>query len=307
MKKILFSLLITALLTFNLHSATLTGADTGAEFLKFGIGGRASAMGEAYAAVEGDITSAYWNPAGLAGIKKKQLGAMHSAVTEDATLGFLSAGSPLAGGFMAAGGYLMHFKEEPITGEMGEDLGDLFMQHRAFFLSYGRNITGNLDGGLGVKFIQEIYDAGTILKYEGRAWAFDGGLLYRCPGVYGLNFGASIANAGQQLKIENQPRGDDLPRTIRIGAAYKYSELLSTLALNKVLDDKWRPGLGIEYKAAPGLFLRTGYYSQAGNIGGVTFGLGIKTDNFTIDWASMAGGEMLHTARENRLSFILEF
>ncbi|MEA3507198.1 MAG: hypothetical protein U9R36_06915, partial [Elusimicrobiota bacterium] len=101
MTKILLSLFITAFLSFNLHSTTLTGADSGAEFLKFGVGGRASAMGEAYAAVGGDITSAYWNPAGLAGIKRYQLGAMHSAVTEDADLGFLSSGLPLGGGFMA--------------------------------------------------------------------------------------------------------------------------------------------------------------------------------------------------------------
>ncbi|MGH2574171.1 MAG: UPF0164 family protein, partial [Ignavibacteria bacterium] len=35
------------------------------QFLKIGVGGRATAMGESFVAVANDISALYWNPAGL--------------------------------------------------------------------------------------------------------------------------------------------------------------------------------------------------------------------------------------------------
>src|ERR1051325_2026556 len=49
------------------------------EFLSIGVGGRPIAMANSVAASTDDITSGYWNPAGLLGIKNDmQLGVMHS-------------------------------------------------------------------------------------------------------------------------------------------------------------------------------------------------------------------------------------
>lgn len=48
------------------------------EFLSTGVGARALGMGGAYVAVDGDVTSGYWNPAGLADITYPELAAMHS-------------------------------------------------------------------------------------------------------------------------------------------------------------------------------------------------------------------------------------
>ena len=49
------------------------------EFLSLGIGGRGLAMSNSVVASSGDVTSGYWNPAGLVSIKEDmQLGLMHS-------------------------------------------------------------------------------------------------------------------------------------------------------------------------------------------------------------------------------------
>ncbi len=49
------------------------------EFLNIGVGARSLAMSGATSAVIGDVTSAYWNPAGLAGISSDvQVSAMHA-------------------------------------------------------------------------------------------------------------------------------------------------------------------------------------------------------------------------------------
>lgn len=60
-------------------SAQLDAPKYSNEFLAVGVGGRALAMGSAYTAAVNDVTSGYWNPAGLLGVKGDlQVGAMHS-------------------------------------------------------------------------------------------------------------------------------------------------------------------------------------------------------------------------------------
>ena len=46
---------------------------TAASFLEIGMGSAPSAMGEAYVAVTGDLSSVYWNPASVAYLKKSSL------------------------------------------------------------------------------------------------------------------------------------------------------------------------------------------------------------------------------------------
>lgn len=49
------------------------------EFLAIGVGARALGMGSAYTGIVNDVTSGYWNPAGLLGVKGDlQVGVMHS-------------------------------------------------------------------------------------------------------------------------------------------------------------------------------------------------------------------------------------
>lgn len=60
---------------------TVFAADEGshaAEFLSHGVGARALGMGSAFVAIADDATAAYWNPAGLAKVKKHSFSAMYS-------------------------------------------------------------------------------------------------------------------------------------------------------------------------------------------------------------------------------------
>ena len=41
---------------------------TTANFLEIGVGSRATSMGDAYVAVANDVSSIYWNPAGLSNV-----------------------------------------------------------------------------------------------------------------------------------------------------------------------------------------------------------------------------------------------
>jgi hypothetical protein len=56
---------------------TTATAKYAGEFMAFGVGGRALAMGSASVAVASDVTAGYWNPAGLAKIDYPQFMLMH--------------------------------------------------------------------------------------------------------------------------------------------------------------------------------------------------------------------------------------
>lgn len=69
------------LLTLFLFFYTATHAQFRAysnEFMSLGVGARALAMGNVHTAITDDVTSAYWNPAGLNGVESLQVSAMHA-------------------------------------------------------------------------------------------------------------------------------------------------------------------------------------------------------------------------------------
>ncbi len=68
-----------ALLVLSANATAQTGVGKYAgEFLALGVGARALGMGGVAAALVGDVTAGYWNPAGLAKINYPQIAAMHA-------------------------------------------------------------------------------------------------------------------------------------------------------------------------------------------------------------------------------------
>ncbi|MFB0527666.1 MAG: PorV/PorQ family protein, partial [bacterium] len=74
--KVIKAILITFILLLASQFIHLTYASdpgtTGANFLKIGVGPRAVGMGEAQVAICNDVTSAFWNPAGLVRIDSQE-------------------------------------------------------------------------------------------------------------------------------------------------------------------------------------------------------------------------------------------
>jgi hypothetical protein len=79
MKKIYLLLLIAACLGASDVFGQATAPKYSNEFLNIGVGARSFGMSNASTAITNDVTSAYWNPAGLLGIGKKyEVALMHS-------------------------------------------------------------------------------------------------------------------------------------------------------------------------------------------------------------------------------------
>ena len=53
----------------NTQQMTKSGT-TAAQFLKIGVDARATAMGNAFTAMDGDVSSMFWNAAGLANVQR---------------------------------------------------------------------------------------------------------------------------------------------------------------------------------------------------------------------------------------------
>src|ERR1035437_878741 len=75
---------------FPVLGAQRVGIST-AEFLKIGVGGRASALGEAFVAVANDASALYWNPAGLVQFKDDQVMFSHNIWVVDINHDFVGA------------------------------------------------------------------------------------------------------------------------------------------------------------------------------------------------------------------------
>src|SRR5207302_588896 len=75
---------------------------TSADILKIGVGARAIGMGEAYVAQADDVSSLYWNPAGLALTQERQASFMYDQMYQDLKFENANIGIPLESGAIGA-------------------------------------------------------------------------------------------------------------------------------------------------------------------------------------------------------------
>ncbi len=66
------------------------GSGQAGAYLRMGVGARALGMGGAFVAVSDDATASYWNPAGLAKLKKNQASFMHARLKMDRNFDFIN-------------------------------------------------------------------------------------------------------------------------------------------------------------------------------------------------------------------------
>jgi hypothetical protein len=157
------------------------------EFLNIGIGARSLAMSGATSAVIGDVTSAYWNPAGLAGVSSDvQIGAMHSEYFAGiAKYDYAAVAIPVKGGDRHLGISMIRFGVDDIPNTLFlfepdgsinyDNITSFSVADYAFLLSYAQKLkVEGLRVGGSAKVIYR--NAGSFAQ----AWGFglDLGLQY---------------------------------------------------------------------------------------------------------------------------------
>ena len=147
---------------------------TAVDFLSIGFGPAGISMGDAYVAVTNDLSSAYWNPAGLAHMQQNEAMFVHQPWLVDINTNFIGVGVPLPSiGTIALSVIAVDYGEMDVTTmDFQEGTGEKFDSNDfAFILSYARSLTNWFAVGISVKYI-----ASTIWHSTASAIAADLGV-----------------------------------------------------------------------------------------------------------------------------------
>jgi hypothetical protein len=226
-------------------SAFGSSLEAGAVFMMIFPGSRATSMGGAFVASEGDIFSSYYNDAALAFENQKQIGFQHA--------------NWLPGLYPG-----MYYEYLTMLFPVGEDLN---LDFAVTYLTTGTTETGvegmepwatydvafkvggclqlseNLGVGIGMKYIYSFLAPESVLEWlseltgtsvrggTGQAWAVDLSLLYVWndfvnANLFGmewlktLRIGASLQNLGPDITYVENGESDPIPRTLRMGLSF---------------------------------------------------------------------------------------
>ena len=180
---------------------------TVANFLEIGYGTAGSGMGDAYVSMVNDLSSIYWNPAGLAYLSKHEAMFIHQPWIQDSKSLLVGVGIVLPRiGTLAFSMIGMDYGEmEVTTMEDQEGTGELFFSSdKAFLFSFGRKLATWFSTGVSVKYITS-----KIWHTNASAAAVDFGVLINTPFFspngkieQGLTIGMSISNYGTKMRYD---------------------------------------------------------------------------------------------------------
>lgn len=229
MKKIILSFIIFSL-PLNIYCGGFSKAGTAAaQFLKIGIGARASAMGESFAAVSNDFTALYWNPAGITNINTITMGASHNQWFAEIYHNFAGIVVPLSDsdvlGISAVS--LSTGEQEVTTVEQPDGTGVFYdVSDIAIGLSYARALTDRFSVGLTVKYIQQ-----NMYNVSAQTVALDLGTYLR-TGFHNLVIAMSVSNFGGNLQLDGR-------------------DLIAIVDINKNISGEYNPDALLKTEAYP--------------------------------------------------------
>ena len=280
-----------------------TGGQAGA-FLAYGVGARALAMGGAYYAISDDASAAYWNPAGLAQIQRKEVTAMQATLFAQTKLDYYAYAHPLKGGstfalsmtqLASTGFQQVGVQFNPATQEPASVVtsGSFSDAERAIAVSWGKNVTETVAFGATIKDVTR-----QLAQSHDSFYTLDMGIL-KAMGPYRLGLG--LQNAFAQ---RNGDTSDKLPVTIKWGNSVKLfkDRLALGLDFTKPLTGGVDMRFGGEYWISRWFAFRFGLMGLPA-IQETDFGCGFNFRSFGIDIA-----QGIHDlGNSTRISFTFRF
>ncbi len=286
MRRNMILLIVIALMVLFAHSNILAGysGDSGALFLRIGMGARASGMGEAFIGVAEDASAVYWNPGAMAAVLGTNAVIMHNEYMQSVRLEQLVLTHETEFGTLGLGFTGLYMDEmerrEDVPTEM--PLGTFGAYDVAVTVGFARYIFPNLSAGIAVKPVYEKIDEESAIGV-----AFDVG-VYHVARIEGVKFAAVIANIGKPMKFNSEEFA--LPRAIKLGGSYERQvptvrgSVLLTVDVVFPNDGDIKEHAGVEYSYSERLFFRAGY-KAAYESQGATFGFGVKHKKINVDYA----------------------
>jgi hypothetical protein len=272
-----------------------------AQFLKIGVGGRATAMGDAFVAIANDVSALYWNPAGLAQFSENQVMFSHNQWVVDINHDFIGAVYHLDdANTFGVSLTSLSMDEMKVTTEYAPfGTGEYFgFSDIGIAVSYSRKMTDQFSFGGTVRYIEESLDKlkmrGVMIDLGTYYWTGLGSTRFA---VAVTNFGNDLAPDGEVVLVGKRTQSDwqsfSPPTMFRIGFAMEPYEdeehrVTASIQLNHPNDNSENLSLGVEYVWNKMFFARGGYKI---NVDEQNFSLGagvnipINIANVSIDYA----------------------
>ncbi len=257
------------------------------QFLKIAGDARGAGMGEAFIAVTNDISSMYWNPAGLVLTTADQVMFTHSEWLVDVKHEFAAASYHLdENNVLGVSFTSLHTDPMKVTTEyQPTGTGNYFnYSDVAVGATFARKMTDQFSFGATVRYVRE-----TIADLHTSAFLVDLGTFYYMGigtsrfSVVVSNFGSNVKPSGSITsvtgKVYTNFQDYSPPTMFKLGYAFEPyqdedNKVTASLQLNHPNDNAENIRLGVEYGYSQMFFLRAGVKRT---IGESLFGKGTST------------------------------
>lgn len=297
-------MIVACLLAGSVHAAEniQVGSNLAMPLWQSGGTARALAMGSTYVGIAEGSSTLLWNPAGLGALPTAEIGLHHNSGLGDSVQETAVLGMPLGdlGGFGASVTYVNDgvFQGRDASGNATSTYGagDL-----GGSVGWGREWLPGLDLGLDVKANQQ-----TLADQQYFAAAADLGATL-VP-VKRVKLGLVLSTLGGTVA------GNSLTTGLMAGGSYDWwisreNQLLMAASTQLQLDGLNHVQLGLEDTINSTFAIRAGYQfaladQQLNGLSGFSAGLGVKVQEFSLDYAYVPFGDL---GASNRLSLIIGF
>jgi len=202
----IFVIFIGTVIGLNAQTINRYGTTT-ANFLEIGVGSGATAMGDAYVAVANDVSSIYWNPAGLSSVTNSSALFMIQPWLVDIDMLFAGGAMVVPNiGVIGLGITHLDYGEMDVTNlDYQNGTGERFgASDLAATFTFSRKIVSWFSFGASMKYINS-----NIWHSSASAFAVDLGVLVNTSFFSftgkekdGMNIGMSISNYGTRMKYD---------------------------------------------------------------------------------------------------------
>lgn len=263
--------------------AKTNGGYTGA-FLRMGLGAEAIAQGDAFTARADNGFAGYYNPAGLAFVKKRTLATSYSKLALDRSFHYVGLTFPLKPSAGVSVGWI-NAGVSNIDGRDfdGNHYGTLGFYQNAFTFAFANRFSEYVAVGVGCKVLYalfpEMLDDDKALKSTGVG--FDAGIMVKPVDM--IRVGVQVRDINGKFNWDTSEywskgisKTDDFPRIYKLGvAAFPNENLAVEYDLETSAKEAVAHHFGTEYKAFikqnHEFALRAGY-----DDGNMTFGFGYQ-------------------------------
>lgn len=276
---------------------------TGVQFLKIPAGVRGAGMGGMFTAVADDVSTSYWNIAGLGQLENIEVNLLHVAYFAGTNYEFGAIALPLKPGstlgLSASLDFIPTFNSTNNPAAIPGSANDF-----AIALGYGQTFGDNFALGIAGKYISS-----NLVSYSAAGEAVDAGLLLYTTSK-DLTFGLSIQNVGQVSNFSQYSSQEKLPLVYRAGLAYRFqpkkpTNFLVGVDFEKPIDSDPVVHAGGEVWLGDKAFsvaFRGGYSfdplnQDLGGTVGASLGAGVRFTGFELNYALVPFGVLGDTHR----------